>query len=606
MRLAADTMLMPNYPPFFLCSVRDCISKAVYSQVISWVVTKCNSALQSALQVVKGMQNAHYADTGSTACRQISVLDFPGFENFAGGNGLEQFLRNFGSERLHSLFRKCAIEDPAFLLVDNGAAPLEFEFPVGGHDSAAALALLCEGPQGIIPIIERAHTLSTKGSVIDDSSIQLPVALKEAHSQNALYFPEVPASEGRGAFQVRHYAGTVQYSCILLSEKNADPIWRGWVPKEVRELLQTSNRGELLRFPSQAPAASEIRAEGGAAAAYAGDLETLLSGIESSNTSFILAIRPNAALSPGVFDSRHVAEQLRSLDLVQLSRVSRLGGTCHISYRRIDEIYRPLLRSREREGGGLQRARLVVPIPTHSKSTAPNVFCRCISSSKQFAKAVLWSRHIQAADVVWGKDLLFVRQNSLPKLLYLRGAGGSDMTTHQSWELTSSRIRLWIFRRFVRLALARVRGGNSFLELLKLVRGRAAALVTIRNANFVTRVRSARARSQRRTWVRRRWRVAALVIVAVRLFRLEMELAAQAKHIQDEKAKKALALAARDEELLSRLDKCGRQETPGKSASEVRACLWHSQWSHQDQDHHPCSPLLACLPPSLSPLQIAC
>jgi hypothetical protein len=48
-------------------------------------------------------------------------------------------------------------------------------------------------------------------------------------------------------FAVKHYAGTVEYSAEGLTEANGDPALRGYTPQEVRDLLASSTRGDILQ-----------------------------------------------------------------------------------------------------------------------------------------------------------------------------------------------------------------------------------------------------------------------------------------------------------------------------------------------------------------------
>jgi hypothetical protein len=48
-------------------------------------------------------------------------------------------------------------------------------------------------------------------------------------------------------FAVKHYAGTVEYRAEGLTEANGDPALRGYIPLEVRDLLASSTRGDILQ-----------------------------------------------------------------------------------------------------------------------------------------------------------------------------------------------------------------------------------------------------------------------------------------------------------------------------------------------------------------------
>jgi myosin heavy subunit len=52
---------------------------------------------------------------------------------------------------------------------------------------------------------------------------------------------------GASLFAVKHYAGTVEYRAEGLTEANGDPALRGYIPPEVRDLLTSSTRGDILQ-----------------------------------------------------------------------------------------------------------------------------------------------------------------------------------------------------------------------------------------------------------------------------------------------------------------------------------------------------------------------
>ncbi len=71
-----------------------------------------------------------------------------------------------------------------------------------------------------------------------------------------------------------------------------------------------------------------------------------------------------------------------------------------------------------------------------------------------------------------------------------------------------------------------------------------------------------------RTRVRARWRKVYLVVVAVRILVAERELSCQAKRIQDEAQERVRNQAAKDQELLIRLDRYEKGERPQQAPQE--------------------------------------
>eukprot|EP00953_Heterococcus_sp_UTEX-ZZ885_P018605 10388-Heterococcus_DN1.PRE.1 len=209
-------------------------------------------------------------------------------------------------------------------------------------------------------------------------------------------------------FAVKHYAGTVEYRAEGLTEANGDPALRGYIPPEVRDLLASSTRGDILQVDevttnlqlcmhdcsaarhslvlscifavnvSTAIACTTMTASNtavttvvtvadsaavtlttssgsnsapahreGAAAACQRALDAVLlnKSLAVGRVTFALCIKPNHQLSFGVFDHRCVVEQIRSLNLVSLCHTMRTGASTSISYSEIDALYRPQLKS---------------------------------------------------------------------------------------------------------------------------------------------------------------------------------------------------------------------------------------------------------------------
>ncbi len=432
------------------CSTRDCIAKAVYSRIISWVIQRCNKALSDSLTCKGG--EVYAAEDLS----YINILDPPGFESRAEGNGLAQLLGNFVCESIHSTFNAKAILTEHTLLAEEGLITPCEEPHIGGHDSGRVLSLISGGnPPGILPFLEKVHLLSTTGETVDDGDAQLVSTLHQVHGHDRLYFPEVLVAgkddDLNYLFQVRHFMGVVQYSAHSFSAKDSDPVWRGWVPKEVQELLQTSSRGDVLR---RTKSSSVIATIGGSAAAEFGMTTAFRHSVldllsEISSPAIIFGIRPNEKMRYGVFDPRDVAAQIRGLNVVQMCNLARVGGWSNLLYRTVDDLYRPLLGS-------------------------CGTKLRCISTSRKLIRAVMWSLSISEGDVEWGESRLTFRYGRATLLQLLVEAPRFKSP------FISSRLRMWVLRRIVRLGLVWSRGLAVLSELLMHVRNKRSALETLR------------------------------------------------------------------------------------------------------------------------------
>ncbi len=435
----------------YLCSTRDCIAKAVYNRIVSWILQRCNKALNASL-TCKG---AEVCPAGAGAISFINILDPPGFESHAEGNCLPQLLGNFACESIHStLNTKTVLTENALLSEEGLIAPCEEPY-VGGHDSDRVLSLIDgKNPPGILPLLEKMNSHSTPGAATVDGDAQLVSTLHQVHGHDRLYFPEILIDVGESSslnysFQVRHFMGVVQYSARSFSAKDSDPIWIGWVPKEVQKLLQTSTRGDILCCsPTRSPTSStDAGTEFGMTTAFRRSVLDLLS--EISNPAIIFGIRPNEKMRYGVFDPRDVAAQIRSLNVVQICNLARVGGWSHVPYGMVDDLYRPLL--------GSCGAKL-----------------RCVSGSRQLIQAVIWALSFSEGNVEWGENRLTFRHGRTTLLQLLLEAPRFKSA------FISSRLRMWVLRRIVRLGLVWSRGLAALSELLVHVKNKHAALETLR------------------------------------------------------------------------------------------------------------------------------
>ncbi len=422
----------------------------MYSRILSWVVRRCNRALNGPLTCKGDGEIGTAAGTISF----INILDPPGFESHSEGNGLAQLLGNFTCESIHSTFNaKAILTEHALLMKEGLVAPYD-EPHVGGHDSSRVISLLSgENPPGIFPSLEKVPSFSNlEVATVDDEDVHFVSTLRQIHGHDRLYFPEVlvaAESSVNYSFQVRHFMGVVQYSAHSFSVKNSDPVWQNWVPKEVQELLQTSTRGSIMCLSESSSVSTTDKGsaeESGMTAAYCRLVLDLMSKI--SNPTMIFGIRPNEKMLYGVFDRKDVAAQIRGLNIVQMCDLARVGGWSHVLFRTVDDLYRPLL---------------------GSCSTK----LRCVSGSRQLIRAVMWALSISEGNVEWGVNRLTFRCGRATLLQLLEAPQLKSA-------FISSRLRMWTLRRIVRLGLVWSRGLAALSELLAYVQNKRAALETLR------------------------------------------------------------------------------------------------------------------------------
>ena len=171
------------------------LAKHTYQLLFDKVVTKINKSLAPGKQKTVNF---------------IGVLDIYGFEWFQ-WNSFEQFCINYANEKLQQQFCK-----HVFKLEQEEYLKEEIEWKMIDYDDNKECIALIEARLGILDLLDEACRMP-KGN--DQEWAQM---LYNNHEKKAKHF--VKPRMSRSAFQIVHFADTVEYQCDGFVEKNRDAV----------------------------------------------------------------------------------------------------------------------------------------------------------------------------------------------------------------------------------------------------------------------------------------------------------------------------------------------------------------------------------------------
>ncbi|KAM6980529.1 unconventional myosin-IXAa-like [Aplochiton taeniatus] len=178
-------------------TVRDSMSKSLYSALFDWIVFRINHAL---------LNNRDLEETAKIF--SIGVLDIFGFEDYE-NNSFEQFCINFANERLQHYFNQhiFKLEQEEYRVEGISWHVIEY------IDNSGCINLISKKPTALLHLLDEECNFpqATNQTLLDK--------FKRQHDGNSyIEFPAVMEP----AFIIRHYAGKVKYGVKDFREKNTD------------------------------------------------------------------------------------------------------------------------------------------------------------------------------------------------------------------------------------------------------------------------------------------------------------------------------------------------------------------------------------------------
>eukprot|EP01062_Namystynia_karyoxenos_P081097 TRINITY_DN884_c0_g2_i2.p1 TRINITY_DN884_c0_g2~~TRINITY_DN884_c0_g2_i2.p1 ORF type:complete len:1105 (+),score=321.30 TRINITY_DN884_c0_g2_i2:101-3415(+) len=311
--------------------MRDALSKALYSGIFDWLVSKINDAIRPAAA----------ADGGGSdpdGIRYIGLLDIFGFENFA-KNSFEQFCINFTNETLQNHYNKYTFLHDAEECKREGIACPIVDYP----DNGPCLAML-QGDGGVMPLLdnETNYKLGT-----DESFTQ---KAWEGWGQKSPFFVQ-PKSTVANSFSIRHYAATVVYDTGGWLEKNSDTL-----KDDMRQLIDES--AEATGFVRRLLDSGARQGQPGkrpptVSSKFRKQLEELKRELDSTESHFVRTVKPNPLAKPRKVDNAYVMAQLTCAGVMETIIMKRQGYPVRQTMRDFWGRYRWIMpREMKRKTGG--------------------------------------------------------------------------------------------------------------------------------------------------------------------------------------------------------------------------------------------------------------
>eukprot|EP00456_Euglypha_rotunda_P068699 TRINITY_DN6009_c0_g1_i1.p1 TRINITY_DN6009_c0_g1~~TRINITY_DN6009_c0_g1_i1.p1 ORF type:complete len:578 (-),score=101.70 TRINITY_DN6009_c0_g1_i1:36-1769(-) len=275
---------------------RDSFAKSLYNAVFHLVTETLNRSLavgDKKSEVVAG------------------VLDIYGFEIFV-QNSFEQFCINYCNEKLQQIFIKLVLKAEQEEYVKEGIEWKEIDYFNNGP-----IVELIEGKSGIFRKLDEACMIG------DVTPKQLLEKFDHDFSINP-HYDSYQKSKGKIAgerFQIKHYAGVVDYEIGEFAEKNRDTLFAG-----LKKMLQHSKDPLIVNFfPVSDDIAAEKKRPPTAGIQFLTSVNQLVATLLQCQPHYIRCIKSNEVKKPFTFDEKNVAHQVRYLNLVETLRVRRAG-----------------------------------------------------------------------------------------------------------------------------------------------------------------------------------------------------------------------------------------------------------------------------------------
>ncbi|XP_064628723.1 unconventional myosin-XV-like isoform X2 [Lineus longissimus] len=307
---------------------RDAISKSLYSQLFSWLVSRINTI------VCKGEK-----------VNSIAILDIFGFEDFK-VNGFEQLCINYANETLQFYFNKhiFKLEQQEY-----SKEKIAWSF-ISYSDNQPVIDLISRKPIGII------HLLDDESNFPQGTDFTFLDKCHYNHANSPLYGkPRMSAP----TFMIRHYAGKLTYTVSDFLEKNKDTL-----RADVLDLLSQSKntmissmfeemRDKALRKTVNKRTGTFVMVKPRALTVVSHFQESLSSLIEQMskcNPYFVRCIKPNNQKAPMLFEMKVVLEQLRYTGMLETIKIRKMGFPIRLRFSTFIERFHYLLRKYKAKG----------------------------------------------------------------------------------------------------------------------------------------------------------------------------------------------------------------------------------------------------------------
>ncbi|RHY34514.1 hypothetical protein DYB32_000891 [Aphanomyces invadans] len=337
-------------------SQRDAIAKFLYSSMFDFLVERINSALD-----VENQQK-EASDLAS-----IGILDIYGFEVFE-TNGFEQFCINYVNEKLQQIFIELTLQSEQ---AEYGREGITWT-PIPFFNNKVVCDLI-EGkaPPGIFYVLD--DTIKTmhsqQGDGVDLTFLEKMAGVHKGHAHFS--------KRGR-VFEIKHYAGNVQYSALGFGEANKESL-----TKDVMALIRRSSN-KLIQYLFQNEPTEEDDQPGRKKLALTAGSKirtqcaALVTALMDCQPHYVRCIKSNDRKQPNNIDDKRGTDAYRC--------VRRAGYAYRGEYGRFLDRFKWLAKDTTREFSG-----------------------KDVAGCKLIVKAAQKDVPALQDEVQWGKSMIFIR-----------------------------------------------------------------------------------------------------------------------------------------------------------------------------------------------------
>jgi myosin heavy subunit len=293
-------------------SLRDAVSKSVYSKLFDWIVVRINKTLD-----VDPASNPQF----------IGILDIFGFEDMK-VNGFEQLFINTTNEMLQKVFNDIIFKKEEEEYTREQIAWDKTVFP----DNDPCIHLLTKKPIGLLPYIDSE---CQRGMAASEGA-DLVRKFNKSHNGDTFYEVCGPSTVWRRKdntrtqnedFLIHHFAGPIIYTCSEFIDKNRDALFG-----HVYDILSASSVPLVqdLYPPREDDVAASKMTVGNR---FLGQLNQLVKMLRESESRFVRCIKTNNTFAPAIVDKMSVLRQLVCSGVMAALEVRRAGFPSRMPYR---------------------------------------------------------------------------------------------------------------------------------------------------------------------------------------------------------------------------------------------------------------------------------
>lgn len=301
---------------------RDSIAKTVYDRLFDFLVERINHALD-----IEKKAEKHGEVMEITEMTTIGILDIYGFEIFD-KNGFEQFCINYVNEKLQQIFIELTLKSEQEEYAREGIewAPI----PFFNNRVVCDLIEARRPTSGIFLILD--DTIKTmhsrQGESVDANFLEKVASIHGSHAH---------FSKRGKTFEIKHYAGDVQYSIDGFGDANKD-----YLSKDIALIIsETSNKLMRYIFPEEIDL-NDKRMPNTAGYKIRTQCEALVTALMDCTPHYVRCIKSNDQKQSNKIDDRRVIHQIKYLGLLENIKVRRAGYAYRGDYGRFVDRFRIL------------------------------------------------------------------------------------------------------------------------------------------------------------------------------------------------------------------------------------------------------------------------